>query len=62
MGISFGYAFSEASEISLTYQAALYGDAMSTFDMIGATTASTTQTTTDSVVYQGLSLSYVMRF
>lgn len=65
IGISLGYAFSENSELSLTYQAAFYGDAIDSISAINATTSSpsvTTQATTSSVLYHGLSASYVFRF
>lgn len=65
IGISLGYAFSANSEFSLTYQAAYYGDAVDTIRAINATNVSapiTTQATTNSVLYHGLSANYVFRF
>lgn len=65
LGLTASYALSDMSELSLTYQAAFYGDVVNTPGSIGLTDNSGTALTevvTDSVLYQGLSLSYVMRF
>lgn len=65
IGISLNYAFSENSEFSLTYQAAFYGDAIDSIEAINATNVASpisTEATTSSVLYQGLSASYVFRF
>lgn len=65
LGLTASYALSEATTLSLTYQAAFYGDAVNTPASVGLTNRSggpSTAVVTDSILYQGLSLSYVMRF
>lgn len=65
-GLTANYSLSENSHISLTYQAAFYGDAINSPGTIALTNRGggtvTTGLETDSVLYQGLSLSYVLQF
>lgn len=65
LGLTASYALSDTTMLSLTYQAAFYGDSVNTPASVAQTNraaGSSTVVETDSILYQGLSLSYVMRF
>lgn len=65
LGVTASYALSDMSELSLTYQAAFYGDVVNTPGSVPLTDRSgspSTEVVTDSVLYHGLSMSYVLRF
>ncbi len=64
LGLTVGYTMSETSEISLTYNVGYYGEFVDTAAFVQSTDAfgGTTSFTTDAVIFQGLSLSYNLRF